>query len=259
MSDESVLGIDIGTCGNEGGPGTTGRNSHRAQRNGHTQFRIHTRDGPSTTQSTPGGTTYSMSAQNWHPVRATVCAGSVSAASGRASSPATRNCARSDRRSSTASIPAQPRRSTNSSSNSAPKQSSHAVGSALSSQAVGPKLLWLRRHEERCLGRRHQGWYMASSFIVGRLTGEYVLDHHSASQCDPLYDLNAATWAEDWASEIAPRSPSSSARVARRPSRNSHCRGRGRDRPSARNTGGRGNDRRVGRRRSASACANPAT
>jgi xylulokinase len=79
-------------------------------------------------------------------------------------------------------------------------------GSALSSQAVGPKLLWLRRHEED-VWKKTSGWYMASSFIVGRLTGEYVLDHHSASQCDPLYDLNTASWAEDWVSEIAPRVP----------------------------------------------------
>ena len=38
--------------------------------------------------------------------------------------------------------------------------------------------------------------------MVGRLTGEYVLDHHTASQCDPLYDLGAREWADDWAKEI---------------------------------------------------------
>jgi xylulokinase len=76
-------------------------------------------------------------------------------------------------------------------------------GSELSSQAVGPKLLWLRRNEPS-VWERTAGWYMASSFAVARLTGEYVLDHHSASQCDPLYDLEGARWAEDWAAEIAP-------------------------------------------------------
>lgn len=75
-------------------------------------------------------------------------------------------------------------------------------GSALSSQALGPKLLWLRRHEPEVWSAT-AGWYMASSFVVARLTGEYVLDHHSASQCDPLYDLKAGTWNEDWAAEIA--------------------------------------------------------
>jgi xylulokinase len=76
-------------------------------------------------------------------------------------------------------------------------------GSALSSQAVGPKLLWLRRHEPDVWARTAR-WYMASSYAVARLTGEYVLDHHSASQCDPLYDLAGEHWAEDWAAEIAP-------------------------------------------------------
>jgi xylulokinase len=75
-------------------------------------------------------------------------------------------------------------------------------GSALSSQAIGPKLLWLQRHEPE-IWARTSGWYMASSFIVARLTGEYVLDHHSASQCDPLYDLEAGEWAADWAAELS--------------------------------------------------------
>ena len=74
-------------------------------------------------------------------------------------------------------------------------------GSTLSSQALGPKLLWLRRHEPETW-ERTAGWYMASSLAVARLTGEYVLDHHSASQCDPLYDLAAGDWAHDWAPEI---------------------------------------------------------
>ncbi|MBF6612615.1 MAG: FGGY-family carbohydrate kinase [Chloroflexi bacterium] len=76
-------------------------------------------------------------------------------------------------------------------------------GSLLTSQAVGPKLAWLRRNEPEVWVRtRHM--FMASSFIVYRLTGEYVLDHHSASQCDPLYDLQENRWIEEWAAEIAP-------------------------------------------------------
>jgi xylulokinase len=68
---------------------------------------------------------------------------------------------------------------------------------------VGPKLLWLRRREPEVWVRTKR-FFMASSYIIGRLTGAYVLDHHSASQCDPLYDLEASTWACDWASEVAP-------------------------------------------------------
>jgi xylulokinase len=50
-------------------------------------------------------------------------------------------------------------------------------------------------------------FFMASSFVAYRLTGEYVLDHHSASQCDPLYDVHGYGWIEDRAWEIAPGLP----------------------------------------------------
>jgi xylulokinase len=76
-------------------------------------------------------------------------------------------------------------------------------GSRLTSQAIGPKLLWLRRNEPQVWERFHR-FFMASSYIGYRLTGEYVLDHHSASQCNPLYDLNQQCWASDWADLIAP-------------------------------------------------------
>jgi xylulokinase len=74
-------------------------------------------------------------------------------------------------------------------------------GKALSSQAVGPKLLWARHHEPEVWARTRK-WFGASSFVVHRLTGDYVLDHVTASQCDPLYDLGERDWAHDWAHDI---------------------------------------------------------
>jgi xylulokinase len=79
-------------------------------------------------------------------------------------------------------------------------------GKLLSTQAVGPKLLWVRRRE-LAVWERAAGWYNSNSFVVARLTGEYVLDHHTASQCDPLYDLKANEWAREWAENIAPGLP----------------------------------------------------
>jgi hypothetical protein len=76
-------------------------------------------------------------------------------------------------------------------------------GKALSTQAIGPKLLWLRNHEP-AVWERTRRWYSAHSYTVARLTGEYVLDHHTASQCDPLYDLAAGDWHRPWAEDIAP-------------------------------------------------------
>ena len=46
---------------------------------------------------------------------------------------------------------------------------------------------------------------MASSYLVYRLTGEYVLDHHSASQCAPMYDLAGTRWRPDWAELVGAR------------------------------------------------------
>jgi xylulokinase len=76
-------------------------------------------------------------------------------------------------------------------------------GSLLTSQAVGPKLAWLRRNVPD-VWQQTRYIFMASSFVVYRLTGEYVLDHHSASQCDPMYDLMENRWIEEWAGEVAP-------------------------------------------------------
>jgi xylulokinase len=74
-------------------------------------------------------------------------------------------------------------------------------GSALTSQAVGPKIRWLAKQEPEVY-RRTEKLLMCSSYLVHRLTGRYVLDHHSASQCDPLYDLHARDWSAEWAQKV---------------------------------------------------------
>ncbi|ALG12408.1 FGGY-family carbohydrate kinase [Kibdelosporangium phytohabitans] len=76
-------------------------------------------------------------------------------------------------------------------------------GTPLSSQAVGPKVMWLARNEPDVFARTSL-LLMASSYLVLRLTGRYVLDHHSASQCDPMYDMHTADWARDWCADLAP-------------------------------------------------------
>lgn len=76
-------------------------------------------------------------------------------------------------------------------------------GSPLTSQALGPRLRWLARHEPRVFDGTEL-ILMAGSFLIHRLTGAYVLDHQSASQCNPLYDLHRREWSIDWAEKIAP-------------------------------------------------------
>lgn len=67
------------------------------------------------------------------------------------------------------------------------------TGNLLTTQAVGPKLRWIT-HAEPDVWARARRWYCSSNYVVGRLTGEYVLDHYSASTADPLYDLTARSW-----------------------------------------------------------------
>lgn len=76
-------------------------------------------------------------------------------------------------------------------------------GSLPSTQAVGPKIEWVAEHEPD-VARAARRLYMPSSWLVQQLTGEYVLDHHSASQSVPLYDSTAQQWYLPWAERVAP-------------------------------------------------------
>jgi xylulokinase len=69
------------------------------------------------------------------------------------------------------------------------------VGNLLTSQAVGPKLAWIAEHEPDVFSRARR-LYSAQGWVARRLTGAYVLDHYSASACDPLYDLRSRAWWE---------------------------------------------------------------
>lgn len=75
-------------------------------------------------------------------------------------------------------------------------------GSALSTQSVGPKLAWLSDHEPDVASRARL-LFMTSSWLVYQLTGQYVLDHHSASQCTPMYDTRALDWHSPFADRLA--------------------------------------------------------
>ncbi len=77
-------------------------------------------------------------------------------------------------------------------------------GSALSSQAAGPKLAWIADNEPEVFTKARR-LFMPSSWLVWQLCGAYVLDHESASQCTPLYDTVDNCWYGPWVYLIAPR------------------------------------------------------
>lgn len=66
-------------------------------------------------------------------------------------------------------------------------------GNQISSQSVAPKILWLRRHEPDVFARSAK-FLTATSYIVFRLTGSYVIDHNSASLGGLPYNVDEQTW-----------------------------------------------------------------
>ena len=76
-------------------------------------------------------------------------------------------------------------------------------GARLTSQSVGPKLRWLLEEEPEVWAATRRV-YGSGSFLVARLTGEYLLDHHTASHWAPLYDVSRNEWIQEWAERVAP-------------------------------------------------------
>jgi xylulokinase len=74
---------------------------------------------------------------------------------------------------------------------------------SLTSQAIGPKIRWLRKHEpDVWKATRHLT--TASAYLVYRLTGEHCMDRHTASHYMPLYNPATHEWDARYAPDIAP-------------------------------------------------------
>ncbi len=76
-------------------------------------------------------------------------------------------------------------------------------GNALTSQSVGPKILWLKNARPEIFARTARV-LTSTSFLVERLTGECVIDHYTAANFSPLYDIAKQDWIDDLAPEILP-------------------------------------------------------
>ena len=76
-------------------------------------------------------------------------------------------------------------------------------GNALTSQSVGPKILWLKRKRPEIYAQTAHV-LTSTSFLVHRLTGEVVIDHYTAANFSPLYNIATQTWVDDLANDILP-------------------------------------------------------
>ncbi|MEW1976617.1 FGGY family carbohydrate kinase [Microbacterium profundi] len=90
-------------------------------------------------------------------------------------------------------------------------------GTPLSSQSAGPKILWIERNEPEVFSRSAR-FVTCQTFLVGRLTGQWRMDHATAAYFHPFYDRRLMEWNLDgapsalrrdqlpdlaWSSEIA--------------------------------------------------------
>ena len=61
-------------------------------------------------------------------------------------------------------------------------------GNALTSQSIGPKILWLKRNRPD-IYRNTRKIVTSTSYLVYRLTGALVVDHYTAANTGPIYDV----------------------------------------------------------------------
>jgi len=74
-------------------------------------------------------------------------------------------------------------------------------GNALTSQAVGPKILWLKNQRPDLFAKTAR-ILTSTSYLVWKLTGETVIDHYTAANFAPLYDVDRLNWVDDLAPDI---------------------------------------------------------
>lgn len=76
-------------------------------------------------------------------------------------------------------------------------------GNALTSQSVGPKILWLQQQRPELYAQTAMV-LSATPYLTWKLTGEYVMDHYTAANFSPLYDVNTLAWTDELAADIIP-------------------------------------------------------
>jgi len=76
-------------------------------------------------------------------------------------------------------------------------------GNALTSQSVGPKILWLKRTRPELFARTARV-LTSTSYLTFRLTGAYVIDHYTAANFSPLYDVQRLDWTDALCPDILP-------------------------------------------------------
>ena len=108
-------------------------------------------------------------------------------------------------------------------------------GTRLTTQAIGPKILWIKQNEPEIYNKTEK-FLTATSYIIYKLTGEYVIDCHTATEFNPLIDIKTVAWDDKFASKITPAGETAKTRLVGRNCRESKRGSRQSLRYSGRNT-----------------------
>jgi len=74
-------------------------------------------------------------------------------------------------------------------------------GSRLTTQAIGPKILWIKQNEPEIFKKTHK-FLTSTSYINFKLTGNYTIDAHTATEFNPLLDIKSIAWDNRFAGDI---------------------------------------------------------
>ena len=74
-------------------------------------------------------------------------------------------------------------------------------GNALTSQSIGPKILWLKNKRPELFAKTHKV-LTSTSYLVHRLTDRFVIDHYSAGSTSPLYLPDRLAYSDELAGDI---------------------------------------------------------
>lgn len=74
-------------------------------------------------------------------------------------------------------------------------------GNRLTTQAIGPKILWIKQNEPEVYAKTAK-FITSTSYIIHKLTGRYVIDAHTATEFSPLINIHTISWEEKYADQI---------------------------------------------------------
>jgi xylulokinase len=74
-------------------------------------------------------------------------------------------------------------------------------GMRLSTQSIGPKILWIKQNEPDIYNQTHK-FLTSTSYLIHKLTDEFVIDISTATEFNPLINIRSLEWDDTFAGGI---------------------------------------------------------